>query len=377
MLHKVDVRSVYTQCSLLVACVLLFSIAALYAQVAEIVESQTFFWKDFLFIQNDQEKKYYNHRILQVINANESDDSTCFFSRNLTWKPFELAVKTRIPPLLLSYPGSGNSWMRVVLEQATGIVSGALEVNDTQYQGQFLGEKFCGIRQSVIKAHPQDFLPYIKDKPIRFLYKIQKRKCKRGMIDKFPYIIFVIRNPADAIWSQYQLLTSHSHVGRIPKSQFNESSWNEFVAQTALEWNEQWTNFVYPLINSTPAENVHILKYEEIIKVEKGVSEVHSILKNLMNMSVSRKRVECSLLQSRMGIIKRPDNFEDNYVTSGLAFHQSLLPKTICLARRELGAYMKFGNYSLELQPSIKVKEDYGFISNSSLKVTCAYGDVS
>jgi len=358
--------------AVLVGCILVFAIAALYLLFLSffiqsiVVGSQISTHWNFGFEQNGQ-IIYSNRRILQV--NNESDDSTCR-RLNLSWKSLELAKESRMPPMLLSYPGSGNSWMRVVLEQATGFFSGSMEINDKEYQGHFPGERFCGIRHSVIKAHPQDFLPYLKDKPIQFKHKMQENKCKRGMITNFTYIIFVIRNPADAIWSQYQLLTNHSHVGRIHKSQFNESSWNAFVAKTALDWSMQWTNFVYPLITNTPAENIHILKYEEIVKVEKGISEIRSILKNLMNMSVSSKRVECSLLLSHSRTTTRPDSIDEGYVTAGFAFYQALKPKTACFARKALSSYIKFGNYSLELWPSVKINEDYRF-TVSSLNVSC------
>lgn len=364
--------------AVMIGCILIFAIAALYILFLSffiqsiVVGSQISTHWNFGFEQNDQ-IIYSNRRILQV--NNESDDSTCR-RLNLTWKSFELAMESRMPPMLLSFPGSGNSWMRVVLEQATGFFSGSMEINDQEYQGQFLGERFCGIRHCVIKAHPQDFLPYLKDKPIRFRHKMQHSKCKRGMITNFKYIIFVIRNPADAIWSQYQLLTNHSHVGRIRKSQFDQSSWNAFVAKTALDWSMQWTNFVYPLITNTSAENIHILKYEEIVKLDKGISEVSSILTNLMNMSVSSKRVECSLLLSNSRNIKRPDSMDEGYVTAGFAFYQALEPKTACLARKALSSYIKFGNYSLELLPSVKINEDYRF-NVSSLNVSCGSYDIA
>ena len=56
------------------------------------------------------------------------------------------------PPVLMSLPGSGNSWVRLLIEYSTGIFTGSLEIKDMEYRYIFRGENHCGLRMSVIKV---------------------------------------------------------------------------------------------------------------------------------------------------------------------------------------------------------------------------------
>ena len=42
--------------------------------------------------------------------------------------------------MLASFPGSGNTWTRYVIERATGFFTGAVANDSTLYNGGFLGE---------------------------------------------------------------------------------------------------------------------------------------------------------------------------------------------------------------------------------------------
>ena len=55
--------------------------------------------------------------------------------------------------MLYTFPGSGNTWMRLLLEYATGIYTGSI-YNDSTLVDILPGEKACNNRVSVIKIHP-------------------------------------------------------------------------------------------------------------------------------------------------------------------------------------------------------------------------------
>jgi len=46
------------------------------------------------------------------------------------------------PPMLLSFPGSGNTWLRILIDCATGIYTGSI-YSDTTLYDSLPGEKFC------------------------------------------------------------------------------------------------------------------------------------------------------------------------------------------------------------------------------------------
>ena len=51
----------------------------------------------------------------------------------------------KIPPLITSLPGSGNSWSRLLIEYATGYYTGSI-YGDQSLIDIFAGEPFCGRR---------------------------------------------------------------------------------------------------------------------------------------------------------------------------------------------------------------------------------------
>eukprot|EP00755_Sulcionema_specki_P030092 Sspe_Gene.93578::Locus_66178_Transcript_1_1_Confidence_1.000_Length_417::g.93578::m.93578 len=57
------------------------------------------------------------------------------------------------PPLLWSFPGSGNSWLRLLVERATGVYTGSVYHKDQSMRAVFRGEDFCNSSVIAIKAH--------------------------------------------------------------------------------------------------------------------------------------------------------------------------------------------------------------------------------
>ena len=55
-------------------------------------------------------------------------------------------------PLLYSFPGSGNSWIRLLLELTTDILTGSF-YNDKNLAMVLKGEESCSDQDLVIKAH--------------------------------------------------------------------------------------------------------------------------------------------------------------------------------------------------------------------------------
>ena len=103
-------------------------------------------------------------------------------------KPFHNCKKMSfqdfgIPTMLVSFPGSGNSWVRQLLESATGIYTGSDRDCDLDYiKIGMLGEGITSQNVIAVKFH-LGVLP--TDWP-------------------FKKVIYIIRNPYDAIVAEYQ-----------------------------------------------------------------------------------------------------------------------------------------------------------------------------
>jgi len=106
--------------------------------------------------------------------------------------------------LLVSYPGSGNSWVRLLLETTTGIYSGSLPCDSTYVTAGMIGE---GVRTGnviVIKAHG----------------------AKKAV--DYDKVIYIIRNPFTALvadWSRFEskkLDMNTRHVNEVGQDHFGE-----------------------------------------------------------------------------------------------------------------------------------------------------------
>ena len=120
-----------------------------------------------------------------------------------------------IPTLLVSHPGSGNSWVRQLLEATTGIYTGSVRDCDTDYiKIGMLGEGIVSDNVVAVKFH---------EGPLPKKWQFRK-------------IIYILRNPYDAIVAEYKrriAANARSHgitVTRNPHiSEFSIKKFGEFL----------------------------------------------------------------------------------------------------------------------------------------------------
>jgi hypothetical protein len=86
----------------------------------------------------------------------------------------------RLPPLLYTFPGSGNTWGRLLIEYATGIYSGSV-YNDKTLLETLPGEFTCNWQVSVVKAHPHT---HRANALLSGGFNSDTMKCKRGNVKK-------------------------------------------------------------------------------------------------------------------------------------------------------------------------------------------------
>ena len=113
---------------------------------------------------------------------------------------------------LVSFPGSGNSWVRHLLEQATGVYTGSVYC-DTTLKAYFPGEYVVSANVVAVKTHHSDSVDLPK--------YVQTHTGKQ----KFDRAILIVRDPYDALvaeanrrWSGVQ--KAKRHIGLAKKSSF-------------------------------------------------------------------------------------------------------------------------------------------------------------
>ena len=104
-----------------------------------------------------------------------------------------------IPIALVSYPGSGNSWARVLLEEATGIYTGSVYCDKHYLFSGMIGEGISTENVVAVKLHSsvEEMSQYINS-----------NNCK---------VIYIIRNPLKAIVAEYtRVIAKNGHTRELP-----------------------------------------------------------------------------------------------------------------------------------------------------------------
>jgi hypothetical protein len=141
---------------------------------------------------------------------------------------------------LNSFPGAGNTWARILLEDVTGIYSGSVYGEAKMIDAGFLGEadEPTSGRTCVVKNHGQHDMEYADG------------------------IIYVIRNPYDATIADYKRQVLHSHTSSVDMSVFDKPEWKAFQMQHLKRWFSM--NMWFPEYATKGDIPFHIMYYEDM-----------------------------------------------------------------------------------------------------------------
>lgn len=211
----------------------------------------------------------------------------------------------KYPPHLISFPGSGNSFVRLLIEYSTGYHTGSMGTDDFEYLGDggFVGERSCGLRLAALRAHPH-FFDFLNGK-LRFGHNFQRDKCKRGLVREMKRMIVLVRNPYDALWSYYQLLTSLTHKDYVTTETFEPANWLYMAPIMAAYWNSEYYRIVKPIFETFLPEDVTTIKYEDLLNPAKQVSTMQALLQFMQYKDVSDEQVSCAFLLADKPFVHR------------------------------------------------------------------------
>lgn len=130
----------------------------------------------------------------------------------------------RSPVGLASFPGSGNTWVRGLLQRVTGICTGGIYCDVTLRASGFPGESIRSGAVLVVKTHQTDprwtGVEYSKSAPFTYFHKADH-------IPVYSSGILLIRNPYDALVSEWHremtVNSTDNHINRVGADYFCES----------------------------------------------------------------------------------------------------------------------------------------------------------
>ncbi|XP_055606932.1 WSCD family member AAEL009094 [Uranotaenia lowii] len=177
---------------------------------------------------------------------------------------------------LVSFPGSGNTWLRYLLQQSTGIYTGSVYKDYGLLKSGFPAENIANSSVLVIKTHewgPNAWAPYSK-------------------------AILLIRDPEKAILAEFNR-QSGGHVGFASPDRYRRTKgryWTQFVKnklwaweQTNLSWAKNFTG------------EVKLIFYDDL--VENVEATLRSILK-FLRFPIDEELLACALSRKE-GIYRR------------------------------------------------------------------------
>ncbi|XP_064094485.1 uncharacterized protein LOC135206919 isoform X2 [Macrobrachium nipponense] len=192
---------------------------------------------------------------------------------------------------LASFPGSGNTWFRYLIQSTSGLFTDPL-YNDRQLAKKgFYGESDpleCGCT-IVVKTHGYTLgvVPKSRDKRSKIVEKFYGRG------------ILLLRNPYDTLiaFRNYQY---GGHLGIASPLAFHGQDWARFVQSKVEKWGAFANDWV------TGARNLHIVHFENM-----QVNPKHELLKILqfLHLRVDPLRLKC-VLANLNGAFRRvtPEN---------------------------------------------------------------------
>jgi hypothetical protein len=181
---------------------------------------------------------------------------------------------------------------------------------------------------SSVKAHPVN-IAYVPGNPhgvMKLLMKHHIEKCKVGFIRDFRRVIFLSRNPFDAILAEFQRSETMSHVQSLKAKYFEnrDNEWHDFAIKAARHYHDSWERHIYPASLNMGPKHFHILKYENILDEKKRFAALDQVIKFIYpKVRPSFHRLACSFRLAETPKVHRQKS--KNSVNASFAYHDRAL----------------------------------------------------
>ncbi|XP_069985291.1 uncharacterized protein [Penaeus vannamei] len=223
-----------------------------------------------------------------VIQRDYSRKPSILWPLDANCSSYKLWFGLRVPSTwLLSFPRSGNTWTRYLLEAATGVVTGSVYHSKYLKGLGYMGEDdpLWWRTSLVIKTHSLLPLRIHPDYPV----------------------IAIIRNPARSIlsfWNYWNIeADSQKFTGSIDYSYYLTPEFHEFAYIKLQKWR---ATYEYVLKNTT---KLHVVFYEKLR--ESPIKEVRKMLK-FLGVKPDEDRLAC-LSRHTEGRVKGAQKESDPY----------------------------------------------------------------
>lgn len=275
-----------------------------------------------------------------ISNNNNSivDDENITFISNHSLDIFS----TNFPPFLISFPASGNTFTRLLIEYVTLKWSGSI-YRSPLFKSGFKGELDINNKVIVIKLHPLGFHKYVKNiinmqfENTKIAYKSSWISVKR-MLNKYNEeisAIFILRDLFKTCWSFFQfqfakdydteiankyslgVIRKHLSSFILTQNQFNSQilpKWINFSIKCAQNWLQ---TFEWIDIFKQNNKKILLIQFKKLIDPQFRRIEMNKILNFIFN-----KKRYLNKNENRERMLKRVDKF---YLNSDKIYRNKLM----------------------------------------------------
>ncbi|CAG9769935.1 unnamed protein product [Ceutorhynchus assimilis] len=180
------------------------------------------------------------------------------------------------PVALVSFPGSGNTWLRYLLQQATGYYTGSVYKDYGLLKNGFPAESIVNSSVLVVKTHEWGL-------------------NARNMFSK---AILLVRAPDKSIQAEFNR-QSGGHIGFASPDRYRRNNgkyWNQFVADNLRGWHQINMDWLYNFTGPT-----HVIFYEQLVD---NTEHTLKTVINFLGVYVPEKKFQCAIEQKE-GIYRR------------------------------------------------------------------------
>lgn len=177
---------------------------------------------------------------------------------------------------LVSSPGSGNTWVRYLLQQVTGVSTGSVYKDVALLRNGFPSESVNNGSVIVVKTH----------------------EYGASVRDSFDAAILIIRDPFDSVLAEFNR-RSGGHIGHASLEKFNKDQgkvWQKFAMDKVREWetmNLDWVkNFKKPLL---------VIFYNDLVD---NLEESLAKMLKFLAVSYTKEDMKC-VINRKEGIYRR------------------------------------------------------------------------
>jgi hypothetical protein len=196
-------------------------------------------------IKSSELKSSVKSVVTTVSKISQSVD--CLQYEKLGYKEQTVYSDSLLPPLLVSFPGMGRTFLRALIEYATGIYTGSL---DAVTMDAFLADKYCGFRMILIDSEDHEYFQADEKGSIRLQWRKHQNRCKRGGIHGFKRIVILLANPF------------HSAVLEMAEEMTSENS-----KDIGSQYQTAYLNNISPMIRNLAGNQglLHVVRFEDLM----------------------------------------------------------------------------------------------------------------